>query len=263
MRYHLSGNIGQFQVDALLKAKVKNVLFSYAGLSGTHDSTAKRLTLFADANIILDSGAFSTWNTGKHIDREELLAFYKIARHYNPDIHLISLDEIPGERGRKPTKEEATAACKQGLDNYLYYKKQGIDTIPVFHEDDDWKYLEIYKQETDYIAISPANDSNIQRRIDWLDYVFRNLKADYKTHGLAATSDRLLKRYPFYSVDSVNWLSVALYGNSKTIDHPYVRQMISNHETRVDLLIRDIRYYQDIEKNITNLWKKRGVVWED
>lgn len=239
-----------------------SILFTFADKRDP-DVVIPILKQYEAFNIIIDSGAFSVWNSGKKMDRDELLRYNKKIKAYRDDINFINLDVIPGERGRKPTPQEAEEACKGGLDNYYFFKKNGINPLPVFHEDDNFDYLEIFKNETDYIAISPANDSSTQRRIRWLDRVYGNLRGEYKTHGLAATAIPLLQRYPFYSVDSINWKAVHIYGRmaSGNIDKSKTSQLARDKDTLNYMLKQEIAFYVKLEKDITNLWSKRGIEW--
>jgi len=240
------------------------VLLSYAACKSAEDAV-RSIKLFENFDIIVDSGAFSVWNSGKSMSRDDLLSFYKYILAFRSErIHFINLDVIPGERGRKPTPQEAEEACKGGLDNYLFFKKNGINPLPVFHEDDNFEYLEIFKNETDYIAISPANDSSKQRRMLWLDKVYSNLKANYKTHGLAATAVPLLERYPFYSVDSINWKAAVIYGHGHhfTKEHTSALSRGAKNGHRDMILRREIPHFVKIQEEITNLWSKRGVIWQ-
>lgn len=263
MRYHLSDNLSNsyYQRTMLSHGGTGNVLFSYI-TNPRADGAINNLRRYNEYNIIIDSGAFSVWNSGKSIDKAALLDYYQKLQAFRNDIYFVNLDVIPGERGRKPTPEEATAACEAGWQNYLEFKKAGINVLPVFHEDDNWDYLEKMKNETDYICISPANDSTRQQRMIWLDRVYANLKADYKTHGLAATAEKLLERYPFYSVDSVNWKVPAMWGQSKVEKDRRVTGVLARAgSTKIIAIEKEIDFYIQLQENITELWKKRGVVW--
>lgn len=263
MKYFLTtGDVG-VQLSAIEKTGgTGNMLMSYA-LHKNIDKITAIIARFPEQDILIDSGAFSIWNTGHTIDRSVLLAYYQQLKKVRPDLSYINLDVIPGSRGQKPTTKEAYAACEQSWENYLYFKKNGIQTLPVFHEDDDFTFLQKMIDDTDHIAISPANDSHLNKRIVWLDQVFSIIKADYKTHGLAATADTLLQRYPFYSVDSVNWLSPSLYGRSNATTIPYEQssQLASDPLTREYLLKEEAKALQLKQQHITNLWQQRGVFW--
>lgn len=269
MKYYLGENFSKsFYLEELKNTGgTGQVLFSFASASSVEKALQILEYLSPNTEFIIDSGAFSAWNSGKEIKREELLEFYRAIRAKFPKAHFINLDKIPGERGRKPTKEEAREACEISWNNYLWFKKNGIITLPVFHEDDDWTFLYRMMKETDYIAISPANDSSVQRRMKWLDKVYSILKANYKTHGLAATSETLLKRYPFYSVDSINWKALVIYGGNsskiKTIPKDKISELVRKKGTREIMMRKEIQTYKHLQDKITKLWKKRGVVWDD
>lgn len=264
MKYYLGYANNKYEEQPILDTGgTGNVLISYAACKSPVNAV-RSLSLFDSYSKIVDSGAFSVWNSGRAMDRSEILSYYKYINEHIKNVYFINLDVIPGERGRKPTKNEAEKACADGLKNYYYFKKNGINTMPVFHEGDNFDYLEIFKKETDYIAISPANDSSRQRRIKWLDRVYLNLKAEYKTHGLAATAVPLLERYPFYSVDSINWKTAVLYGHGHTHTNEQTSALSrgakdGNHSL---ILREEIKHFVQIQKDITNLWKKRGVKWQ-
>jgi hypothetical protein len=68
-----------------------------------------------------------------------------------------------------------------------------------------------------YIGLSPGRYRNIAQKIRWLDTCM-NIICDgkgypkTKFHGFAVTSLRLMSRYPWYSVDSSSWTSIARQG---------------------------------------------------
>lgn len=263
MRYYLGLALNKSPyVDYMLEhGGTGNVLFSYASEQNA-DKAIEVLKKFSNFNVIIDSGAFSVWNSGKVMDRDKLFAYYKRLKEFRGDLTFITLDKIPGVRNRKPTLDEVDEACEMSWGNYLWFKKNGIQTIPVFHEGDDFKYLDLMMNETDFLAISPANDSSMKRRMVWLDKVYSILKANYKTHGLASTADTLLKRYPFYSVDSVNWLTPFMYGQSATrddLEQRYMSKLSKANKRSVSMVEFD--NHIKIQSEMTKLWSKRGVEW--
>ena len=266
MRYYLGINgPGNALSDSLAVKLHSYILFSYHYCNNIE--LAKKLILNNQSNhFIVDSGAFSSWSIGKNINRTELLKFYRAIQEVRPDTVFINLDKIPGSKGNKPTKQQSEEACKISLENYNYLKKYIKNLLPVFHEDDDFSYLEIMKQETDYIAISPANDSHTKKRIQWLDKVYSNLKANYKTHSLAGVGETLLKRYPFYSGDSVSYRSFAMWGRAISKSDEILKMHHTNsnnsNEYTTRVMPNEIKAYKKLQDDITNLWEKRGVKWE-
>lgn len=266
MKYYLSAVSNTYaSLESMKKTGgTGQILVSYAQVKNV-DSVIKLLNNFKDSEVIIDSGAFTAWNIGKPVKREDLLVYYKKLQQYRDDLHFINLDVIPGSKGHKPTFSQAEAACAEGWENYLWFKKNGVEVLPVFHEDDEWDYLHMMMEHTNYIAISPANDSSKQRRMVWLDRVYKILRADYKTHGLAATSKELLQRYPFYSVDSINWKSAHMFGrsSSRAYGQDQTASLARDNKTLYHIFVQDINFHKHLQKEITDLWARRGVVWKD
>lgn len=165
--------------------------------------------------VILDSGAFSAWNSGRSIDRQRYLEFILQMRALYPKakVYPVNLDVIPGKQGEKITKSQVEESAHQGWENYEYFKKHGIESIHVFHEGEDFKWLHKMIGTVDYIGVSPCNDSSLPKKVEWCKHVFHEVPEGQKTHGFAVTSQRLMKTFPWYSVDSASWAISAGLGN--------------------------------------------------
>lgn len=169
-------------------------------------------------SMLLDSGAFSAWNRKQVIDLDAYIEFIK--EHESEFDYFVNLDCIPGEWGRRPTREEIEISAAKGYENYHYMLSKGVDKnrlIHVFHQHEDWKWLKKMVEEIPYIGLSPANDSTPVSKRRWLDecMMYTTDSKGYpivKTHGFAVTSLNLMYRYPWYSVDSVSWRRIAAYG---------------------------------------------------
>lgn len=169
---------------------------------------------------ILDSGAFSAWNQGKEVDLDGLID-YALANADTMD-NIVALDVIPGRPGYKDIPfEEREAAAEQGYENYKYMLSKGLkkeNTIVVFHQGDHFHWLERMRDEKiPYIGLSPANDRTTAEKMAWLDecmYYATDRKGFplMKWHGFAVTSVPLIRRFPWYSVDSATWVLFSAYG---------------------------------------------------
>lgn len=169
-------------------------------------------------NIILDSGMFSAWARGATIDPDRYIEFVK--RNEKHLFACVSLDVIPGSPGKStqaPIREKAECARLSYL-NHRYLKRAGLQPIPVFHQFDDFEWLERYLEDgEDYIGLSPYLRSAPVVICEWLDECFTRLTNEkglpiVKTHGFGMTTHRLLKRYPWFSVDGTRWWRTAAYG---------------------------------------------------
>ncbi len=259
MKYYLSG-----QADASFwqQVTVRRILVSLEASKTLANVITKQNSLLRAEDVMVDSGAFTVWNTGGTIDVNVRIQNYADIRQILPEAHLINLDVIPGERGRKATRQEALVACEAGWQNYLAFARAGIKVLPVFHQLDEWEYLDRMMETSDYICVSPTNRAPTEYRKAWLDAVYAKVGTSVKTHSLAGSGRQLLERYPFYSVDATNWLKPVQYGQS-VLDGDLHTRSKPKGQSRVEILAREIKQYEQIERDITKLWERRGVVWKD
>lgn len=166
--------------------------------------------------LILDSGAYSAWNIGATIDLDDYIAYIKKNKHLLA--HYVNLDVIPGKPGRPRTQAEVEESAAQSYKNLKYMAKRGLRPIPVFHQGERWYWLErLMAEGWDYIGISPMADlpSPVVNR--WFDEAFtlttdKGGKPIIRTHGFGVTAFKALWRYPWTTVDSTTWATVAGYG---------------------------------------------------
>lgn len=98
--------------------------------------------------------------------------------------------------------------------------KHGLKPVPVIHAHTPLKWVERYiKKGHDYIGIGGlGQESSFMTYAKWGDRLFEMLCPGpkhlpiIKTHGFAMTGFELMKRYPWYSVDSTSWAKAAGYG---------------------------------------------------
>lgn len=250
--------------EQLIQNDIKNLLVA---LPYANNHVLKHLDDYLDrvkdVNFILDSGAFSVWTKGETIDLEEYIKFCKMFKSRFGDrlnsLSIVNLDKIPAEPGRKPTYAEVEESARIGRENFLRMTDEGLNVIPVFHQHEDLKWLEFMKKEVDYIGISPANDVSTKVRMIWLDNVYADLKADYKTHSFGGIAERILKRYPVFSGDSSSWTHWDRWGGGS-------KYKIEGRTSARDAILfgirKDIEQYKKMGDDITRLWEMRGIKWE-
>jgi hypothetical protein len=167
--------------------------------------------------IMLDSGAYSAWFHGAPLDLTEYIDYCERFKHLFNSI--VALDQIPGaNRKAAKTYADIEQAAKQSHENYHAMRRAGLDPIPVFHQGEDWKWLDLMIAEgISYIGISPYPRLGQPHILRWLDEVFTRITDQagrplIKTHGFGATSWQMITRYPWYSIDSTTWALAAGYG---------------------------------------------------
>lgn len=147
-------------------------------------------------NLFLDSGAFSAMTKGVEINIQDYIAFIKEYRKY---ISVYAVLDVIGD-------PEAT------LRNQHIMEDAGLCPLPCFHYGEPLRYLQKYVAEYDYIALGGM--ARLGARPDmfrFLDDCFdvicdKDGLPKVKVHGFGITTISVMKRYPFYSVDSTSWL---------------------------------------------------------
>jgi hypothetical protein len=169
-------------------------------------------------HTMLDSGAFSAWYHSDSIDLDAYIAFVK--EHQSKFYSIVALDVIPGNNARMAkTTADIEAAAIQSHKNFAKMRRAGIDAIPVFHMGEDWSWLDkMIADKIPYIGISPYMKATQVNIIKWLDQVYTRIGEKdgspvCKTHGFGVTGHQLVRRYPWFSVDSTSWALSAGYGN--------------------------------------------------
>ena len=273
---------------------VPNVLISYA----YYQDVAKIKHIFSEynlekdenefwlpKNIIIDSGAFSVWTHNEYIDIDKYADFCISVKNSIEDktsLNFVNLDVLPGQFGRIPTEQERKDSVQKGWDNMLYLESKGIKVIPVFHQYEDFSWLEKMKAHTDYIGLSPANDASMKSKIEWLKKCFSITRDEIKCHGFAVTAYSQLIQFPFYSVDSSSWSAGGRFARIPILVDGKIKTMQFKNKNDVMKYWNDIKLdkkdifekkYEDrfslgiyafleLNKFITELWTKRKIIWK-
>ena len=155
--------------------------------------------------LFLDSGAYSAFTKSLEINIDQYITFIK--KHKQFITQYAGLDVIGN--------------AKETLKNQQYMESKGLNPIPCFHCKEDYKYLEYYSQNYDYIALGGVAQLKGSKRAlkNWLDDIWNkylvnnNGTAKIKVHGFGITSVEIMRRYPWYSVDSTSWVLTSRFGS--------------------------------------------------
>lgn len=135
---------------------------------------------------MLDSGAFSAWNSKKTIDIEALIEETK-----NPYwTEAVALDVIG----------DADASVK----NAHYMRDRGAKVIPVFHIGDPWAHLVEYCRHFEKVGISCRFGEPARESMKFLDGCFARAWP-HKFHSFGWVAREPLEKYPFHSADASSW----------------------------------------------------------
>jgi len=93
-----------------------------------------------------------------------------------------------------------------------------LKPLPVLHVNTEKKWIYKHLDNYEYLGVgATGQEGSVAGFIPWGDMLF-NLITDskgyptHKVHGFAATSNKLLYRYPFFSVDSTSWAHFGRFG---------------------------------------------------
>lgn len=177
----------------LFAAKPKYILSTYHGIN---EEILHYKDTSACKGFMLDSGAFSMLNSLKKINIKEYIQSYiDFINHHDINLFFeLDIDKIIG------------------FEKVLQYRKQieeqtGKQCIPVWHRTRGKKEFLRMVKVYDYVAIGGIAIRDIKpseyKYFNW--FIEQAHQNDCKIHGLGFTKQKLLKRYPFDSVDSTTW----------------------------------------------------------
>ena len=229
--YHSALNINDEFNDLLLEYDLRvNVLRSfYPKPDSERQECINRM--------FLDSGAFSAFNKGVELDVKKYADYIEKNKEKWDDI--AGLDVI--------------FDVEKSMKNQTYLDKRGLDTIPTYHYKNPDQHLEYLLDHYDHIAFGGMKNARMTEGLKyWLDRSWniikkRNWKG--KVHGFALTSFKLMKRYPWYSVDSTTAPTAARVGE---LLHPTGRLPISKAITRNNQIHTKLKLESTVDF-VTNL----------
>lgn len=192
------------EVAVIKELQPPRILVSYAAFKNKSIKEFKEL-LGYNPKIVLDSGAYTAWTTGKNIALMDYIEYVK--RNEEEIEYHIALDVIDDNLGDEFSKR--------------YYEMMvlsGLDPIPVYHRGDDISYLDYYADcEPPFIALGgTAKEKNKTSVKDWVNEL-THLYPNQKFHLLGSSSKQIINHTELRSYDSSTWIMMALNGFPKEI----------------------------------------------
>ena len=161
-----------------------------------------------NAQIFLDSGAFSAWTLGVTLSIEEYCNY--ITR--NRDILRTEDGAVMA------SVMDGIGDPLQTYRNQLEMEARGVTPLPCFHFGEDERYLDHYVENYDYITIGGMVGKSVATLNTWLDRVWPRMvdgsgRPKLKVHAFGITSVSVMQDYPWYSCDSSSWIQAAAFGS--------------------------------------------------
>lgn len=267
----ISSSEGHF--PALRATEYPYVLWSFAYPTSGHGTMGYK----PDA-VVTDSGAFTGWQLGKKMDLGEYIGWCRRRRQeqgVGADMVHVSLDVIPGERGRSPTPKERKDGIAESLANGDAMREAGLPIMEVFHQYEPVAFLDQLLDRMrpgDVLGISPRQGAGPsgKARMRFCEGVFAYLMERYgyelpKVHGLGLTSKRGVFAFPWWSLDSTTWVNPSAYGRGVNRDGAEVRDpLISGRPNyRIAKMREVLETWKTWNRDLESLWTRRGVTWRE
>lgn len=162
-----------------------------------------------NAQVFLDSGAFSAYTLGVSIDLPTYCDYIK----RNMDLWRVEDGVVMA------SVLDGIGDPLQTYRNQLHMEALGAKPLPCFHAGEDERYLEHYVRNYEYITLGGMVGSSTKQLCIWLDRMWERYLTDgsgrprLKVHGFGITAIPIMERYPWYSVDSSSWIQSAAFGS--------------------------------------------------
>ena len=155
-------------------------------------------------DVFADSGAFSAASQRVAITAQE---YGKWIQRYQ---HLFSTYANLDVIGNPQATEE----------NQKRLEGMGLNPLPVFHTGSPWPELEKLIAGYSYIALGGMvpYTTQLPKLMAWLIKCFKMAQGKAVFHGFGATSWKVIRSLPWYSVDSSSWGSGFRYGQVPLFD---------------------------------------------
>lgn len=194
MKICFAGAENKINCKILAEENVPNILGSFHNLKKNNLEVRDVLKVFKNKpNIIIDSGAYSVATSGAIVSRCECCEYFKKNyRHYD---YCINFDVIGN--------------AEETLKNQKRMEEEGLNPLPVFHfyKEGKFKYLEYYSKRYDLVCLGGIASLQSNVSLEWFEKCFRILKKDKtKAHALGIGSPVILKKFDWFSSDTLNWL---------------------------------------------------------
>jgi len=260
-------------LSAVSESKYENLLTSFYYSNG-----AKRVmdTLGGKRTIMVDSGAYSFFSQ-RLKDAASVVKSTTRQRTSltNVDNYVNEYREfIKKWRDKVDYFVELDIDVLVGKEKLLEIRESlrevaGKKLIPAYHATmGSWEENRDELFRYDYVALEGVAAVG-KPRIPYMRCIRDCYENRKKVHVFAMTKVDFLEKYPIYSTDSISWKSVAMWGRSQLspkcgkLAKYYKHNMRGGGKSINKHLVDEIKLWDDLQTYLTNLWKKRGISWED
>lgn len=188
------------EIAAIKEAQPPRLLLSYFYFKRTRlEDFVKRLGYMPE--IMLDSGAWTAFNSGENIRLEDYQKYIQDNRSFISS--YLSLDVL--------------FDSDRSFSNWQEMKRNGFDPIPVFHYKEDENYLKKYIDHSKIIGLGGTVPESSKTKVaEWVRLLcWQYPEIDF--HLLGSSSRKILDSCDLSSVDSSTWIMQAVNGRPNHI----------------------------------------------
>lgn len=236
------------------EAGVKNFLVSYYYEKQSSIINAI-LDIESEANIMLDSGAYTAFTHKEEINLKEYIQFCLDRR--DEIKYIVALDDI-----NDPEKTKS---------NYESFLDAGIkDAIPTFHVREPFGYLDYYCRKADYIAFGGLVQLKLERRklFNWASQVIDRIPIKKKIHLFGINNFDLILRYARRITSADSSSTATRFNSLRSLSLIGLPVNVHEDTTRGRMPIKHIQsmqYYTiwrllDMEKQINEYAEMKSIV---
>ena len=218
--------------------------------------------------IMVDSGSFTAYTKGVHIDIDDYLKFIDEIGDYVTV--FVAVDDVPDPMNMDYNKAKTT------WDNYLYMVERirpelRDKLIPVFHYGEDFKWLRnmLEYRHPDgspikYIGLAISLEGTKKVRINWgrecMRVIHESSNPNVMTHAFGVGVKSVLDNITVTSTDATSWVKRAAYGMIAVDDKPiHVSEVMKAKADDRSLSQQSKALQEDVLKRI----KQRGFTLEE
>lgn len=195
---------------------------------------------YQPANLMLDSGAFSAWKSGKEIDIDALIV-ESLKPRWTASVGLDVIGSAEGTR--------------KNLD---YMQAQGSPAMPVFHIGDPWELLTYYCENWDRVGLSCRFGESVADSMKFYEQCFARTYP-HKFHSFGWIAPKMLGEFPFYTADASSWEMAPLaFRQQVRIHNAKLKHQARGPGTQtiVSNLAGSIHHYRQLQDRLKVRWAR-------
>ena len=186
---------------------------------------------------VLDSGAFSAYNSGLEIKLQDYIDFCKLRLAHDPQLTEVFALDVIGD-------------WKASLRNCEEMWRQGVHAIPCFHAGEPWEALLQMARDYPKVALGGVAYANSNQKIQWAEQCFARIWPK-KIHGFGFGSERQVMALPWHSVDATTWLlGPSKFGRWQAFDGRLSVRGSANTKLR-----SEVEWYLELERRVQHRWR--------